>query len=51
VDTLPLYLWERWHGIAIDPARDWESIIPWARAGTLIFWWLLLSTRSARGDC
>jgi hypothetical protein len=42
VDTLPLYLWERWHGTQIDPARDWEEVIPWARAGTLVFWWLLL---------
>jgi hypothetical protein len=42
LDTLPLYLWERWHGVPIDPLRDWEKVIPWARAGTLFFWWLLL---------
>jgi hypothetical protein len=43
VDTLPLYLWERWHKTVIDPARDWEQVIHWARAGTLVFWWLLLA--------
>jgi hypothetical protein len=40
--TLPLYVWERWHGQPIEPARDWERILPWARATTLVFWWLLL---------
>jgi hypothetical protein len=42
VGTLPLYLWERWHGIRLDPVGDLEQILPWARAGTLVFWWLLL---------
>jgi hypothetical protein len=42
VDTLPLYLWERWHGTRLDPVEDLERILPWARAGTLLFWWLLL---------
>src|SRR5207248_8248202 len=32
MDTLPLYLWERWQGVTIDPLRDWEQVIPWARA-------------------
>src|SRR5947209_1362693 len=43
VDTLPLYLWERWHDVRFDPATDLESLLPWARAGTLVFWWLLLA--------
>ncbi len=40
--TLPLYLRERWTGVAIDPVRDWEQVLPWARAVTLLFWWALL---------
>ena len=43
VCTLPLYLWERWHGVRLDPLRDLDSILPGARAGTLCFWWLLLA--------
>ncbi|MBI4574162.1 MAG: glycosyltransferase family 39 protein [candidate division NC10 bacterium] len=43
VTTLPVYLWERWHGIQFDPLSDLERILPWARAGTLLFWWLLLA--------
>src|SRR5262249_12320305 len=42
LNTLPLYFWERAHGIQLDPETDWERILPWARAGTLVFWWLLL---------
>src|SRR5262249_39403848 len=42
LDTLPLYLWERWHDTRLDPERDLERVLPWARAGTLVFWWLLL---------
>lgn len=42
VVTLPLYVRERWTGVPIDPLRDWEQVLPWARAGTLFFWWLLL---------
>src|SRR3954451_5356552 len=42
LDTLPLYLWERWHGVTFDPVRDLPELLPWARAGTLVFWWLLL---------
>jgi len=40
--TLPIYLWERWQGVRFDPALDLERLLPWARAGTLVFWWLLL---------
>jgi hypothetical protein len=42
VQTLPLYLWECWRGIPLDPVNDWDAILPWARAATLSFWWLLL---------
>src|SRR5262245_33449417 len=40
--TLPLYLWERCHGITIDPEADFHKVLPWARACTLLFWWMLL---------
>ncbi len=43
VETFPLYLWERWHGIQLDLLdADVGKALPWARAGTLLFWWLLL---------
>jgi hypothetical protein len=40
--TLPLYLWERWQGTSFDPDGDLERLLPVARLGTLLFWWLLL---------
>jgi hypothetical protein len=43
VDTFPLYLWERWRGVRIDPVGDLGHFLPWARRGTLLFWWLLLA--------
>ena len=43
MDTFPLYLWDRWHGIHLDPANDLEQFLPWQRTGTLVFWWLLLA--------
>jgi hypothetical protein len=44
LDTLPLYLWERWHGKTFDLVNgDLDGPLPWARAGTLVFWWLLLA--------
>ena len=42
LQTLPLYLWERWHGTSFDLATDADRMLPWARATTLVFWWLLL---------
>ncbi len=42
LDTLPLYLWERWHGVTFDPVTDLPELLPWVRACTLVFWWLLL---------
>jgi hypothetical protein len=41
VETLPLYLWERWSQTTIGPA-ELEHVLPWARAGMLLFWWTLL---------
>jgi hypothetical protein len=43
VTTLPLYLWERGHGVTLDTANDLTPLLPWARAMTLVFWWLLLA--------
>jgi hypothetical protein len=40
--TLPIYLWERWHGMAFDLQRDVEQLLPYFRAGALVFWSLLL---------
>jgi hypothetical protein len=42
VQTLPLYLWERCQGTPFDAAADLDRLLPWARAATLLFWWLLL---------
>jgi hypothetical protein len=42
LQTLPLFVWERWRGAPIDPKIDFERVLPWARAGTLLFWWVLL---------
>src|SRR5262245_15879979 len=42
VETLPLYLYERWRGEPFDITTDFGVLLPWARAGTLVFWWLLL---------
>src|SRR5919202_2047419 len=43
LETLPLYLAERWRGTRFDPEADLERLLPWARAGALVFWWLLLA--------
>jgi len=42
VETLPLYVWERWQGSRFDAVKDLGRLLPVARAGTLVFWWLLL---------
>ncbi len=42
VQTLPLYLWERASGVALDIDADFDTILPWMRRGNLVFWWLLL---------
>jgi hypothetical protein len=43
VCTFPLYLSELWRGARLDPAHDLEHLLPCARSGTLVFWWLLLT--------
>jgi hypothetical protein len=42
VATLPLYLAERWRGGPVDLQGDFEKYLRWARATTLVFWWVLL---------
>jgi hypothetical protein len=42
VQTLPLYIYERATGTLLDPVTDCDRLLPWARVGTLVFWWLLL---------
>ncbi|MFN4258714.1 MAG: glycosyltransferase family 39 protein [Gemmataceae bacterium] len=42
VQTLPLYAWERWHQVQLDAVADLNDLLPWARMGNLVFWWLLL---------
>lgn len=42
VATLPLHLWEKGTGQHFDVENDLALILPWARAGTLLFWWVLL---------
>jgi 4-amino-4-deoxy-L-arabinose transferase-like glycosyltransferase len=37
VQTLPLYLYERFHGITLYTDTDFELILPYARLGTLLF--------------
>jgi hypothetical protein len=42
VETLPLALWERCRGAEFDIISDLDTLLPVARAGTLVFWWVLL---------
>lgn len=42
VQTLPLYLWELHRGEPFHPLRDYAQLLPIARLGNLVFWWLLL---------
>ncbi len=42
VQTLPLYLHEHFTGSPFDADADFDRVLPWARAGTLLFWWMLL---------
>ena len=42
VNTGPLYLYEQLRGQPIDVNVEMATILPWARASTLLFWWLLL---------
>jgi hypothetical protein len=43
LQTLPLYLWERWTGTELAVADRLDLLLPWARATTLVFWALLLA--------
>jgi len=43
LQTLPLILWEKWRGAALDPLREIAWSLTAARAMTLIFWWALLA--------
>jgi hypothetical protein len=40
--ALPLYLAERWRGAPWGPDLDCGRLLPWFRAASLPFWWLLL---------
>lgn len=42
VQTLPLYLAEKYQGRNFDTRLEMETILPWARGMNLIFWWVLL---------
>jgi hypothetical protein len=42
VEYLPIYLWERSRGEPFDLDRDFHTILPYARAMNLVFWWVLL---------
>ena len=42
VQTLPLYLWERAHGVMLDPDQGIDWMLRWERAASLIFWVVLL---------
>jgi 4-amino-4-deoxy-L-arabinose transferase-like glycosyltransferase len=43
VQTLPLYLWEKARGTPFDVDADLHTLLPWARAATLLFWLMLLA--------
>jgi hypothetical protein len=42
VQMLPVYVWEQVRGRAIDMHAEFATVLQIARAGNLIFWWLLL---------
>ncbi len=42
VETLPLYLHERYTGTRLNPVDDLPRLLVYARLGMLAFWWLLL---------
>jgi hypothetical protein len=50
LQTLPLYIAERVRSTPFDPSVELHRLLPWARAMTLAFWWLLLgyAWRAAR---
>jgi hypothetical protein len=40
--TLPLYIWESLRGQRFDQLLEIDRMLPVARAGTLVFWWVVL---------
>jgi 4-amino-4-deoxy-L-arabinose transferase-like glycosyltransferase len=42
VQSLPIHIWERWRGERFDPVSDLHRLLPIARGGNLVFWWILL---------
>jgi len=42
LQTLPVYLWERFRGEPFHPYKEIDVILPVARAANLVFWWGLL---------
>jgi hypothetical protein len=43
VQTLPIYLWERYRGEPFDTIAQQDELLPVMRATTMLFWWLLLT--------
>lgn len=43
VQYLPVHVWERWRSEPFDPDRDVHTVLPYARAMNLVFWWVLLA--------
>jgi hypothetical protein len=43
VEYLPIYVWERSRGEPFDFDRDLHTVLPYARAMNLVFWWILLT--------
>ena len=43
LQTAPLAIAEGWRGAAFALPQDVPRLLPWARAMTLAFWWLLLA--------
>ena len=42
VETFPLHVWKHWFHQRFNPVEDFDAILPVARAGNLVFLWLLL---------
>src|SRR2546428_8849817 len=43
LETLPVFVWEHVRDVPFDLTIDLEDVLPVARAGALIFWWMLLT--------
>jgi len=42
VQYLPIYIWEQLRGEPFDTQKECHTILPYARATNLVFWWQLL---------